>query len=45
MWYYALFLILLAALVAYVVVRERRHPDPGGPAKADGQGWGNRWPR
>jgi hypothetical protein len=40
----AAFVIPLAVVVAYVVIRERRHPVDH-PPRNDGQGWGNLWPR
>ena len=40
----AAFVIPLALVAAYVIVRDRRHPVDH-PIKGDGEGWGNNWPR
>lgn len=44
MWFLLVSFLLLAMLVAYVTVRDSRHPVHH-PPKSPDQGWGNRWPR
>lgn len=44
MWLFVVLAVALAVVVAYVSIRDRRHPFDG-PAKGDDRGWGNNWPR
>ena len=47
MWmliFVALFVIPLAMVATYVMVRDKHHPVDHAP-KGGGQGWGNLWPR